>query len=83
MRLNDLTEESFGDYVNALKKGLRKDGIDDVEYKNPIKIKQKAQQGPFDNINTREFKNILFAIINKKDLDNSQLATLEKLYNKL
>lgn len=70
MRIKDLSEG----FVDSFKKG----------YGKPIQKAAPVQnKDPFAGVNPKDVKKILAAILNGQQLDQIQLATLKKVYNKL
>ncbi len=78
MRLNDLTNEGIGDYLNALNKGMGGKSMPDSDLDQPSK-KSSALAG----INSTDLKDALYYALNKKELNSYQMAAIEKLYRKI
>jgi hypothetical protein len=78
MRLNDLTNEGVGDYLNALNKGMGGKSMPDSDLDSP----RKNSSG-LSGINRTDLKDALYNALNKKELNSYQMAAIEKLYRKI
>jgi hypothetical protein len=76
MRIKDLTTESF---MSGFRKGYGKPMPSTEKKAAPV----QSAASPFSILPPRDAKDILYSVLNGKELDSRQQSLLQKIYNKL
>lgn len=86
MRFKDIIDEAgVIDTIRDIKTGYDIAGkpLQALKSKIPSGPKLQRKTTPFDNVNPKEFKQILLSILNKKELSQSQQQIVKTLYHNL
>lgn len=76
MRIQDLTEG----FASGFEKGY---GSPLLGKSRSEKKAASAARSPFDSLDKKEFKNIIYKVLNGQALDDREVRHLKKLYNQL